>query len=105
VSSNSSIVRCYTGVKAFFPQRSKRPPWLRDGRIISGEENMSKIDELKAELQSLPSDELAEIFRWLSEKDSEGWDKEIEADSHSGGLDFLVHEAREEKAEGTLKDL
>jgi len=32
-------------------------------------------------------------------------DKEIEADSQSGRLDFLVQEAREEKANGTLKDL
>jgi hypothetical protein len=66
---------------------------------------MSKIDELKAELESLPSDQFAEIFRWLSEKDWERWDKEIEADSQSGRLDFLVQEAREEKANGTLKDL
>ena len=66
---------------------------------------MSKIDELKADLESLPSDEFAEIFRWLSEKDWERWDKEIEADSQSGRLDFLVRGAREEKAKGTLKDL
>jgi hypothetical protein len=66
---------------------------------------MSKIDELKAEIESLPSEEFAEIFRWLSEKDWERWDKEIEADSQAGRLDFLVREAREEKAKGTLKDL
>ena len=63
---------------------------------------MSKIDELKAEIESLPSHEFAEIFRWLSEKDWERWDKEIEADSQAGRLDFLVREAREEKAKGTL---
>jgi hypothetical protein len=66
---------------------------------------MSKIDELKAEIESLPSEEFAEIFRWLSEKDCEGWDKEIEADSQAGRLDFVVREGREEKAKGTLKDL
>ena len=66
---------------------------------------MSKIDELKAEIESLPNEEFAEIFRWLSEKDWERWDKEIEADSQSRKLDFLVREAREEKAKGTLKDL
>ena len=66
---------------------------------------MSKIDELKAEIERLPSEEVAEIFRWLSEKEWERWDKEIEADSQSGRLDFLVQEAREEKANGTLKDL
>jgi Fe-S cluster biosynthesis and repair protein YggX len=64
-----------------------------------------KIDELKAEIESLPSEEFAEIFRWLSEKDWERWDKEIEADSQAGRLDFLVREAREEKSKGNLKDL
>lgn len=66
---------------------------------------MSKIDELKAEIESLPREQFIEIFRWLSEKDWERWDKEIEADSQAGKLDFLVREAHEEKAKGTLKDL
>ena len=30
---------------------------------------------------------------------------EIEADSQAGKLDFLVREAREDKAKGTLEDL
>ena len=66
---------------------------------------MSKIDELKAEIERLPSEEFAEVCRWLSEKDWERWDKEIEADSGDGRLDFLVREAQHEKAQGTLKDL
>jgi hypothetical protein len=39
---------------------------------------------------------LAELFRWLSEKEWESWDKEIEAGSQAGRLDFLVREAPEE---------
>ena len=66
---------------------------------------MSKIEELKAEIESLPSEEIAEIYRWLSERDWEQWDKEIEADAKAGKLDFLMRETREEKAKGTLKDL
>ena len=66
---------------------------------------MSRIDELKAEIEQLPSKEFAELYRWLSEKDWERWDEEIAADSQAGRLDFLVREAREEKAKGTLKDL
>ncbi len=66
---------------------------------------MSKIDQLKADIETLPGEEFAELFRWLSEKDWEGWDNEIEADSQAGRLDFLVLEAREQKAKGTLKDL
>jgi len=66
---------------------------------------MSKIDELKVEIEKLPGEEFTELFRWLSEKDWKRWDKEIEADSQAGRLDFLVREAREAKATGTLKDL
>jgi hypothetical protein len=67
-------------------------------------DTMSKIDSLKAEIESLPSEEFAEIFRWLSEKDWERWDKEIAADSDAGRLDFLEREALEEKAKGKLRD-
>jgi len=48
---------------------------------------MSKVDELKTEIERLPRD------------------KEIEADSEAGRLDFLMREALDEKAKGTLKDL
>ena len=66
---------------------------------------MSKVEQLKAEIESLPNEERAEIYRWLSERDWAQWDKEIEADARSGKLDFLVREAREQKAKGKLKDL
>jgi putative aminopeptidase FrvX len=66
---------------------------------------MSKIDEIKADIERLPGEEVAELYRWLSEKEWESWDKEIESDSEAGKLDFLVREAREEKAKGTLKEM
>jgi hypothetical protein len=66
---------------------------------------MSKIDELKADIERLPGEEVAELFRWLSEREWERWDNEIAADSAAGKLDFLVREAHEEKAKGTLKEL
>ena len=66
---------------------------------------MSKVDDLKTEIERLPSEEFTELVRWLSEKDWERWDREIEADSKAGKLDFLVHEALDAKSKGTLKDL
>lgn len=66
---------------------------------------MSKIDELKTEIENLPREDFSELVRWLSEKDWERWDKEIEADSEARKLDFLVREALDAKAKGTLKDL
>ncbi len=66
---------------------------------------MSKIDELKIEIERLPEEEFSELIRWLSERDWERWDKEIEADSEAGKLDFLIHEAFDAKARRNLKDL
>jgi hypothetical protein len=66
---------------------------------------MSKVDELKTEIERLPENEFTELVRWLSEKDWGRWDQEIEADSESGKLDFLVREALDAKTKGTLKDL
>lgn len=66
---------------------------------------MSKVDELKTEIEKLPREEFSELVRWLSEKDWESWDKEIVADSEAGKLGFLVSEALDGKAKGTLKDL
>lgn len=66
---------------------------------------MAKVDELKAEIERLPPEQFAELARWLSEKDWDRWDKEVEADSVAGKLDFLVREALGEKAKGPLKDL
>ncbi|MBI2990643.1 MAG: hypothetical protein HYY47_00660, partial [Deltaproteobacteria bacterium] len=64
---------------------------------------MAKVDELKNEIQKLPKEEFTELVRWLSEKDWERWDKEIEADSAAGRLDFLVREALDAKGKGTVK--
>ena len=66
---------------------------------------MSKIDELKADIERLPGEEVAELFRWLSEKEWENWDEEMRADSQAGRLDSLVREAVDQKARGTLKEL
>ena len=66
---------------------------------------MSRVEKLKIEIETLPKEEFTELVRWLSEKDWEMWDREIEADSEAGKLDFLVREARDAKTKRTLKDL
>jgi len=66
---------------------------------------MSKVDELKTEIEKLPPEEFSQLVRWLTEKDWESWDREIEADSENGRLEFLVREALDAKAKGTLKGL
>jgi hypothetical protein len=66
---------------------------------------MSKVEELKNQIEGLPEEEFAELYRWFSEKDWARWDSEIAADSEAGKLDFLVSEALDAKAKGKLKDL
>jgi len=89
---------------AYWPSEWGIGPGRADHLVLL-EEIMSKVDELKTEIERLPENEFTELVRWLSEKDWERWDKQIEADSEAGKLDFLVHEALDAKAKRTLKDL
>jgi hypothetical protein len=66
---------------------------------------MLKVDELKTAIEALPEEEYAELRQWFSEKDWQKWDEQIENDSQSGKLDFLIKEAFEQKKQGKLKDL
>ena len=66
---------------------------------------MTKVDEIKTAIESLPEDEFVQLREWFSEKDWEKWDRQIERDSESGKLNFLIEEALEEKRMGKLKDL
>jgi len=66
---------------------------------------MSKLEKIQAAIESLSEEEYGRLRKWFLEKDWEQWDREIEVDSQSGKLDFLVKEALEEKSKGRLKDL
>jgi hypothetical protein len=67
--------------------------------------NMAKLEEIKVAIESLPYQEYIRLRQWFSERDWEKWDRQIEADSELGKLDFLIEEALNEKAKGTLKKL
>ena len=70
---------------------------------------MSTISEIQEAILALREPEFAELKRWLSALEAErhwkAWDEQIEADSEAGKLDFLVSEALEAKANGTLAEL
>jgi hypothetical protein len=66
---------------------------------------MSRVSEIKAAIEALEEEEYAQLRQWFSSRDWEKWDQQIEADSESGKLDFLIKEALDEKAKGTLKHL
>mgnify|MGYP001328454569 CR=1 FL=1 len=66
---------------------------------------MSKVEEILCSIESLSEEEYSQLREWFSERDWEKWDKQIEANSKSGKLDFLIKEALNEKTKGKLKEL
>lgn len=66
---------------------------------------MSRLEKIQQAILALPEAEYKQLRHWFSELDWKKWDREIEADSDAGKLDFLIAEALEEKKKGTLKDL
>lgn len=66
---------------------------------------MARIAKIQQEILALPEADYRQLRQWFSELDWEKWDREIEADSDAGKLDFLIAEALEEKEKGALKDL
>lgn len=66
---------------------------------------MPNVEEIFSSIESLSKEEFARLREWFYEKDWERWDKEIEEDSKSGKLNFLVKEAFSERADEKLKEL
>ena len=66
---------------------------------------MSTVEEIKSAISALSKEDYIHLREWLSEKDWEQWDKEIEGDSAAGKLDFLMEEAVAEKNQGRLSKL
>ena len=66
---------------------------------------MSSITKIQQAILSLPKADYLQLRHWFNELDWEKWDRQIEEDSESGKLDFLIAEAFEAKKKGTLKEL
>ena len=66
---------------------------------------MTKIEKLETAVMELPEEDYVQFRRWFFDRDWQKWDQEIEADSESGKLDFLLREAADAKKNNRLKDL
>ena len=66
---------------------------------------VSNVEAIKVAIGSLSETDYVALRRWLKEKDWEHWDRQIEADSKSGKLDFLIAEAKNQKEQGMLEEL
>jgi len=93
-----SLKMLYTSVRGKNSVCSQCLP--KQGRII-----MSTIEEIKEAISKLPEDQYTKIRRWFTEEDWKSWDAQIERDSASGKLDFLVDEANNDEEEGKLREV
>ncbi len=66
---------------------------------------MTQVEKIQVAIESLSLEDYAQLKQWFLERDWEEWDKQIEADSKAGKLDFLIKEAFVEKAKGNLQEL
>ena len=66
---------------------------------------MTSVAEIQQAIMSLTKSDYAQLMRWLDEYDWAEWDRQIDADSAEGKLDFLVAQAMGAKRQGTLEDL
>jgi len=66
---------------------------------------MTKVQEIQSAIESLSQEDYVRLRRWFLGRELKQWDKDIERDSESGKLDFLIKEAFEEKAKGSLREL
>ncbi len=66
---------------------------------------MTSVSEIQKAILALPEAEYVQLRQWIGEIDWQRWDKEIEADSSEGKLDFLIAGAMEAKDRGDLQEL
>jgi hypothetical protein len=65
---------------------------------------MDRVEEIENAIDSLPPEEFTRIARWFRERDQALWDRELDADSAAGKLDFLFEEAEYESTHDLLRE-
>lgn len=66
---------------------------------------MKQVEQIQSEIEALSQEDFRRLREWFAQKDWEIWDKQIEADSAKGKLDFLLEEAMKAKSQGKLGNL
>ncbi len=66
---------------------------------------MSEVEEIEARIVNLSPENLAQLRDWFHEFENERWDRQIEADFDAGKFDKLIAQARDEMAQGKVREL
>jgi hypothetical protein len=64
---------------------------------------MGSVAEIEQAIARLSDLEFAELEKWFAAERNRKWDRQIEADSASGALDFLLKEVDEDIAKGRTR--
>ncbi len=64
---------------------------------------MSSVAEIEEAITKLSPDEFGELEQWFQAEIDRKWDRQIEADSASGALDFLLREVEVDIAHGRMQ--
>jgi len=64
---------------------------------------MSSVAEIEQAIAKLSPGEFAELGQWFDDLRNREWDRQLEADSASGALDFLLKEVDEDIAQGKTR--
>ena len=64
---------------------------------------MSKIELIEKAIEDLPEADVKTLAAWFDKYREQLWDARMEDDARSGKLDFLIDEARRERAAGTSR--
>jgi hypothetical protein len=66
---------------------------------------MNTIEAIEQQIENLDESAFVKFREWFLEFDQSRWDKQIEADSNAGKLDFLIDAALAEHQVGKTRDL
>ena len=66
---------------------------------------MGDIADIKGRIETLTSDQKAELLAWLIERDHQAWDEQIARDQKTGRLASLIAEAKADRAAGKAREL
>ena len=66
---------------------------------------MTKLQLIQTEIGTLTDNEFTYLKNWINELDAQQWENQIEEDSNSGKLDFLIEESLLEKSKDQLREL
>lgn len=67
--------------------------------------DMTKVEALEREVETLTREELAAFRDWFLEHDWQAWDRQIERDSAEGRLDRFAAEALAELERGETREI